>query len=91
MVINFKKFPVYSGISKSSKMAMDISESLADCIYSSVPGINAHVLAEKILKSSEAVELDADEVAMIRNITPTLPGKFADSINDHLKDMEEKQ
>ena len=48
------------------------------------------LFAEKIFKASEAVELDADEVAMIRNITPTLPGKFADSINDHFKDMEEK-
>lgn len=88
MKINFKQFPIYQGISKSSKLAMDISESLANCIYSSVPGIRAHVLAEKIYKAEGETEFDAEETEIIRGITSQLPGMYADSINDHLNALE---
>ena len=86
MKINFKNFPVYKGISKSTREAVDISESLANCIYSSVPGIKAHVLAEKIFKAEQGIELDEEEVAI--NITSQLPGMYADSITDHIKELE---
>ena len=88
MKIHFKNFPVYKGISKSTREAVDISESLANCIYSSVPGIKAHVLAEKIFKAEQGTELDEEEVAIILNITSQLPGMYADSITDHIKELE---
>lgn len=90
MIVNFKQFPIYQGISKKMKVAADISESLANCIYSTVPGIRAHMLAEKIYSAEGNVEISEEEVAIIRTITPELPGMYADSINDHLKELEEK-
>lgn len=91
MKISFKKFPIYQGISKTSRMACDISESLANCIYSNVPGIAAHVLAEKIYRSEEDTELSVDEIAIVRRVTELLPGMYADSINDHIKELEGKE
>lgn len=90
MIVNFKQFPIYQGISKKMKVAADISESLANCIYSTVPGIRAHMLAEKIYSAEGNVEISEEEVAIIRTITAELPGMYADSINDHLKGLEEK-
>ena len=85
MIVNFKQFPIYQSISKKMKVAADISESLANCIYSTVPGIRAHMLAEKIYSAEGNVEISEEEVAIIRTITAELPGMYADSINDHLK------
>ena len=90
MIVNFKQFPIYQGISKKMKEASDISESLANCIYSIVPGIRAHVLAEKIYSAEGNVEITEEEIAIIRAITTDLPGMYADSINDHLKELEIK-
>lgn len=90
MTINFKQFPIYQGISKKIKVAADISESLANCVYSTVPGIRAHMLAEKIYSAEGSVEISVEEVAIIRDITATLPGMYSDSINDYINELEEK-
>ena len=90
MIVNFRQFPIYQGISKKMKEATDISESLANCIYSIVPGIRAHVLAEKIYSAEGNVEITEEEATIIRTITADLPGIYADSINDHLKELEIK-
>lgn len=90
MIVNFKQFPIYQGISKKMKVASDISESLANCIYSIVPGIRAHLLAEKIYSAEGNVEITEEEATIIRTITADLPGIYADSINDHLKELEIK-
>lgn len=87
MKVNFKQFPVWQGITKKNRITMDLSEPLANCIYSSVPGIKAHVLAEKIYKGEADVELEDEEVVIIRNITSQLSGMYADSINDHLNEL----
>lgn len=47
--------------------------------------MKAHLLAEKIFKSTvDGVELDEEEVDIIRRSTPMLSGLLADSLNDYL-------
>ena len=87
--IDFRQFPVYQGIAKQERLACDISESLANAIYSTVPGVAAHVLAEKIYKDG-IVDANPGEVAILRKVTELLPGQYADSINDYLKEQEEQ-
>ena len=88
--INFRQIPIYQGIAKQERVACDISESLANAIYSTVPGIAAHVLAEKIYKNGE-VEMNPEEMAIVRKVTEVLPGQYTDSINDHLDEKEGQQ
>lgn len=85
--VNFGRFPVYQGINKAERLPVDISESLANVIYSNVAGIAGHVLAEKIYKEKE-VELNVEEIGILHKVTELLPGVYADSINDHLKELE---
>ena len=47
MKIDFTKFPCYTGIKKDIRVEMDIAESLANAIYTNVPGIAASSLARE--------------------------------------------
>lgn len=85
MKINFAQFPIYDGIKKENLIASNITEAFGDWIYKNVAGLKAHLLAEKIFKSTvDGVELDEEEVDIIRRSTPMLSGLLADSLNDYL-------
>ncbi len=57
MRINFAQFPIYDGIKKEKLIANNITEAYGDWIYKNVAGLKAHLLAEKIFKSTaEGVE-----------------------------------
>ena len=85
MKINFVQFPIYDGIRKERLVASNITEAFGDWIYKNVAGLKAHILAEKIFKSTaDGVEVDEEEVGIIRRSTSMLPGLLADSINDYL-------
>ena len=87
MRINFAQFPIYDGIKKEKL----ITEAYGDWIYKNVAGLKAHLLAEKIFKSTaEGVEIDEEEVDIIRRSTSMLPGLLADSLNDYLDKKEEQ-
>ena len=87
MRINFAQFPIYDGIKKEKLIANNITEAYGDWIYKNVAGLKAHLLAEKIFKSTaEGVEIDEEEV----DITSMLPGLLADSLNDYLDKKEEQ-
>lgn len=89
MKVNFKKFPCYMGIKKDKKIEVDVSESLAESIYTNVPGIAAHHLAEKIYASDGEVELDEREVEMLlTTCKPLFTGVFFDSLKDYFKKEE---
>lgn len=91
MKINFKQFPLYDGIKKEKLIANDITYVFGDWIWKNVAGLKAHLLGEKIFQSTvEGVELDEEEVDIIRRSTPLLPGMLADSLNDFL-DKKEKE
>lgn len=91
MKINFVQFPLYDGIRKERLVASNITDAFGDWIYKNVAGLKAHLLAEKIFKSTaEGVEIDEEEVDIIRRSTSMLPGLLADSLNDYL-DKKEKE
>lgn len=91
MKINFVQFPIYDGIRKERLVASNITDAFGDWIYKNVAGLKAHLLAEKIFKSTaEGVEIDEEEVDIIRRSTSMLPGLLADSLNDYL-DKKEKE
>lgn len=91
MKINFVQFPLYDGIRKERLVASNIADAFGDWIYKNVAGLKAHLLAEKIFKSTaEGVEIDEEEVDIIRRSTSMLPGLLADSLNDYL-DKKEKE
>ena len=92
MRINFAQFPIYDGIKKEKLIASNITEAFGDWIYKNVVGLKAHLLAEKIFKSTvDGVELDEEEVDIIRRSTSMLPGLLADSLNDYLDKKKEEQ
>ena len=79
MRINFAQFPIYDGIKKEKLIASNITEAFGDWIYKNVAGLKAHLLAEKIFKSTvDGVELDEEEVDIIRRSTSMLPGLLAE-------------
>ena len=91
MRINFAQFPIYDGIKKEKLIASNITEAYGDWIYKNVAGLKAHLLAEKIFKSTaEGVEIDEEEVDIIRRSTSMLSGLLADSLNDYLDKKEEQ-
>ena len=73
MKINFRKFPMYASIRKDMVVEQDIAEQYADSIYRNVPGLAAHVLAEKIFGSTGEIVLN-----------DLFPGIFADSMKDYI-------
>ena len=52
MKINFVQFPLYDGIRKERLVASNITDAFGDWIYKNVAGLKAHLLAEKIFKST---------------------------------------
>lgn len=84
MKINFRKFPMYANIRKDMVVERDIAEEYADSIYRNIPGISAHVLAEKIFRSTGETELDDTEVDTILSSIDLFPGVFADSMKDYI-------
>lgn len=87
MNVNFAQFPIYEGIQKKMRIATDIRLEYADWMYKNVPGIRAHLLAEKIFRSgNDGVELSEEDVSVIRQSASALPGLLADSLNDFFKE-----
>ena len=82
MIVNFTQFPLYTDITHTAREAVDIKESLANTIYMNVPGIVAHVLAERIYKSDGEMELTNADIELIRSCAPLFAGVFMDSFND---------
>lgn len=90
MKVNFKKFPVYTGISKESTMLMDISLVVSDGIYSNVAGVQAHSLALKIYQAEAEVELDETEVRLLNLSMDLFVGVLADSVRDYINGYKEE-
>lgn len=91
MNVNFKQFPVYDGIRKEKLIAHDVREALGNGIYMNIPGLRAHLLSEKIFKSTaEGVELDDEDLYILKSAAELFSGVFADSITDFLNKKEKK-
>lgn len=82
--INFKKFPVYKSIRRDETEEVDISEVIANTIYTTRGGVVAHSLAMRIYEQGE-VELNEKEKEIILQVSNVFVGVLADSIKDILK------
>lgn len=87
--INFKKFSVYTGVSRKEKKQGDVREGFADIIYNTANGVRAHALAMKIYQSEGETEFTDDEVKTIEQIANAqcLPG-FIDGLNEQLNNSK---
>jgi hypothetical protein len=81
--INFKKFPVYKSIRRDKTEEVDISEVLANTIYTTRGGVVAHSLAMRIYEQGE-VELSDKEKEIILQASDVFVGVLADSIKARL-------
>lgn len=91
MKIDFTRFPVYDGIKKERLIALNISESLGNGIYMNIPGLKAHLLAEKIYKSDGDVEIDNEEINLLMEASELFPGVLADSVRDYLNKKQKEE
>ena len=57
MKVDFTKFPLFTGIDKQDMVIADIRKDIADGIYRNVPGLPAHVLAEKIYRNLSLIHI----------------------------------
>ena len=76
MKVDFTKFPLFTGIDRQDMVIADIRKDIADGIYRNVPGLPAHVLAEKIYQN-ELVELADDEIHILDLYTSASVGQLA--------------
>ena len=88
MKVNFKSFPVYTGISREKTVPMNISLVVSEGIYGNVAGIQAHSLAMKIYQSEGEVELDNTEVRILDGSMDLFVGVLADSVRDYIKNYK---
>lgn len=77
--IDFRKFPVYKSIRRDETEEVDISEVLANTIYTTRGGVAAHSLAVRIYEQGE-VELSEKEKEIILQTSEVFVGVVADSI-----------
>ncbi len=89
MKMNFKSFPVYTGISREKTLPMNISLVISDGIYGNVPGIQAHSLALKIYQSEGEIELDDSELRILDSSLDLFVGVLSDSVRDYIRNKKE--
>lgn len=73
---------MYASIRKDMVVEQDIAEQYADSVYRNIPGLAAHVLAEKIFRSTGETEFSDSEIDTILGSIDLFPGIFADSMKD---------
>ena len=81
--IDFRKFPVYKSIRRDETEEVDISEVLANTIYTTRGGVAAHSLAVRIYEQGE-VELSDKEKEIVLQTAEAFVGVVADSIKNKL-------
>ena len=79
--IDFRKFPVYKSIRRDETEEVDISEVLANSIYTTRGGVVAHSLAMRIYEQGE-VELSEKDKEIILQASDVFVGKLADSLKN---------
>ena len=84
MKVDFRKFPVYKSIRRDETEEVDISEVLANTIYTTRGGVAAHSLAVRIYEQGE-VELSEKEKEIILQTSEVFVGVLADSIKKALE------
>ena len=79
--IDFRRFPVYKSIRRDETEEVDISEVLANTIYTTRGGVVAHSLAMRIYEQGE-VELSEKDKEIILQASDVFVGVLADSLKN---------
>lgn len=86
MKVNFEKFEMYTSIRKDSTVLVDVKDTVANTMYTSMPGIAPASLAMKIYNSDGEVELTQEEVLILDRMMGRSSGIMRDSWN-RVKEM----
>lgn len=75
--IDFTKLEIFTDLAKTRCVVSDVRKQISECIYNNGRGLAAHALALKIYNSNGAIEVNDDELAIIKDIinilgTPSL-------------------
>ena len=85
--INFKKFGMFTDISQTSKTEVDVSRVFSDTLYKNATGIVAHDLALRIYRSEGEIEVNAEELALIKSLAKNgCTPLFIDSLDSNIKE-----
>ena len=79
MKVDFRKIPMYKSIRRDETEMVDITEVLANTIYTTKGGVVAHSLAIRIYEQGE-VELTDGEKEVVLQTADAFVGIVADSI-----------
>lgn len=83
--INFKKFRLFTDISRTSTVEVDATKDLADVIYKTANGILAHDVAFRIYRSDGEIELSDEEQSFLTKFLEGGTPQFRDSFIANLK------
>lgn len=86
MKVNFQKIKIYAGINRKTYQTVDVRESFANLLYTSVNGIRAHALALKIYNGEGEMVFNPEETRLILYVankfcTPS----FIDGLQEQLE------
>ena len=84
--IDFKRFKIFTDITREKTSLMDVRKPLADTLYKNANGIAAHDLAMRIYRSDGEIELEDSDVRLLRDFANTLTPIFMDSLEENLKE-----
>lgn len=84
--IDFKRFKIFTDITREKTSLMDVRTPLADTLYKNANGIVAHDLALRIYRSDGEIELEDSDVRLLRDFANTLTPIFMDSLEENLKE-----
>lgn len=84
--IDFKRFKIFTDITREKTSLMDVRKPLADTLYKNANGIVAHDLALRIYRSDGEIELEDSDVRLLRDFANTLTPIFMDSLEENLKE-----
>lgn len=89
VTIDFKHFGVFTDITQTKKVNVDIRKTLADILYKEYDGIVAHNLAFRIYRSDEAIALNEEEKGLLNLVGERGTGVFRDSLAIAMTEPEE--
>ena len=86
MNIDFQHFKMFTDITKTDKLEIDMRRTLADLIYKNATGVHALELAMRIYKTEGPVELSAEDMEFlnifVQNTTPVFQDSFPENIRE---------
>lgn len=88
MTIDFKNFQMFTDISQTSSVTVDVRRDFADMIYKNANGIVAHDLALRIYRSEGPIEVNQEEKEFLYAFAQRGTPMFFDSFNANLKDEQ---